>query len=337
MAQFAKEDIQKAGGHVGRSPRTIRRWAACGIDIRDITQLETCAKQSSDRTFGRYGDGARLLGAKGGSKTSEAKRQASQQNGKRGGRPKGLGSVANAVFNCDAWQISPRNVIFSRTPSTEEWRLIFEYLRVSGNWFHIGSALAELSRKLREEYTADEQWLEGMRATYRGIKGFDEDVAVNKRLAEKLKVTTSVFDDRYKAKEAMHVCEALGQHRFKLSWRHHRDAVAECGKANGAEAIEWLHQADENQWTVSQMRAEIRRSQATYSARQDTAKTATLTSAIRHLSDHVKAVVSTRPIEQWSDLEVCAFMQDAEPVLQFLRALQTRMRQSEAAFEFYTA
>jgi hypothetical protein len=324
MAQLANEDIRKAGGLVGRSPRTIRRWAARGVDIRDITQLETSAKQCSERTFGRYGDGARLLGAKGGSKTSEAKRQASQQNGKRGGRPEGLGSVANAVFKCDAWQISARNVIFSRTPSTEEWRLIFEYLRVSGNWFHIGSALAEFTRKLREEYMADKQWLEGKRATYRGIKGCDEDVAVNKRLAEKLKVTTLDFDDPYKAKEAMHVCEALGQHRFKLGWGHHRDAVAECGIANGAEAIEWLRQADENQWTVSQMRAEIRRSKATYSFRHDTAKCLTLTGEINRLARRVKMFVSVRPVEKWTDQEICGFVHDAEPVFQFFGQILRR-------------
>src|SRR6516164_11456219 len=88
MSQILKEDIHQAASIVYRSSRTIRRWIAKGIDIRDATSLQKFANQVSDHGFGRRGNGARLMGKKGGSRTSDAKRRASQANGKRGGRPK---------------------------------------------------------------------------------------------------------------------------------------------------------------------------------------------------------------------------------------------------------
>src|SRR6516164_236687 len=88
MSQILKEDIQQAAGIVHRSSRTIRRWIAQGINIRDTTSLLKFANQMSDHTFGRQGNGARLMGKKGGSRTSDAKRRSSQANGKRGRRPK---------------------------------------------------------------------------------------------------------------------------------------------------------------------------------------------------------------------------------------------------------
>jgi hypothetical protein len=88
MSHKLKEDIHRAASIVNRSSRTIRRWIAQGVDIRDTTNLQKFAKQVSEHTFGRRGNGARVMGKKGGSRTSDAKRQSSRANGKRGGRPK---------------------------------------------------------------------------------------------------------------------------------------------------------------------------------------------------------------------------------------------------------
>jgi hypothetical protein len=103
MSHLRKEDIDQAAAMVHRSPRTIRRYAAQGVDIRDSTSLQRFADQARDRTFGRQGNGARSMGKKGGSKTSEAKRLSSQINGKRGGRPKDGMLVLRKVIRDGRW------------------------------------------------------------------------------------------------------------------------------------------------------------------------------------------------------------------------------------------
>jgi hypothetical protein len=247
----SESDIQTAAGRVNRSGQTIRRWVKKGADVSNPRTLDEFARRVAARSFGRNGSiGARELGAKGGSKTSSAKKRSSRDNARLGGRPKTLATVARETFKCDAWQISEKNVVFNRFPSTEEWRLLFEYLRVSGNFFQVGSALAYRAAELRERYMQDKQLI-------------DAKIA-ERQVTRHLKADISEFDDPEKALEASRVCAALGGKWLKLPWKYHRDAVAECWRDNAAEAITWLEKAEAGGWSVSELRAHIRRSHSAY-------------------------------------------------------------------------
>jgi hypothetical protein len=145
MSLLAKEDINQAAAHVRRSPRTIRRWADSGVDIRDLTNLEVFANRISDRTFGRYGNGAQVMGANGGSRTSVAKKESSKLNGKRGGRPKdGMLLLRRAIRNAN--QLDLRNA------SDEDLKTIWPSLMevYQYHMFWIADTLNEIARRYGE-------------------------------------------------------------------------------------------------------------------------------------------------------------------------------------------
>lgn len=145
MSNPKRNDVQQAANLVHRSPRTIRRWAAQGVDIRDLTELETFANQVSARTFGRYGIGAQLMGKKGGSNTSDAKRQTSKLNGKRGGRPKeGMFLLRRAIRNGN--QLDLGNA--SDDDLKAIWSVLVEIDRYYLFW--VGDVLNEIARRQGE-------------------------------------------------------------------------------------------------------------------------------------------------------------------------------------------
>jgi hypothetical protein len=151
MSQIRKEDLKQAAILVHRSPRTIRRWAAQGVDIRDVTKLETFANQVSDRAFGRYGNGARLMGRKGGSKTSGAKKQSSKLNGRRGGRPKdGMFLLRRAIRN--GKQLNTRKELDFKNASDDDLKAIWPVLvEIDQSYlFWVGDILNEIARRYGE-------------------------------------------------------------------------------------------------------------------------------------------------------------------------------------------
>jgi len=58
------------------------------------------------------------------------------------------------------------------------------------------------------------------------------------------------FTDPMGAWEAFRVCETLGNTRRKLSYAHHREALAECS-SNSQEALKWLRKAEEGKMGAS--------------------------------------------------------------------------------------
>jgi hypothetical protein len=278
------------------------------------------------RSFGRSGNtGARELGAKGGSATSSAKQRSSRDNAKLGGRPKTLATIARETFRCDAWQVSEKNVAFNSAPTVEEWRLLLDYLRISGNLFQIGSALAYRATELRERYRKDQQWLDAREAAYRGSKYFDADNAIERQVQQHIEADLVGFDDIEKALEARLVCESLEGQWLNLPWRHHRDSVAECRWENGTEAIRWLRQAEKEGWRVSELRARIRIAHSQTGAKVVEKRTLTIGSEARRMTRLLTEITEKNPVETWSPLQAQAVIDDFKPLFD---ALQPVVQQS---------
>jgi hypothetical protein len=143
MANIRREYIQKAASTVGRSERTIRRWAEQGVDIRDGDKLKSYANKAMMRSFGRNGRAGRVMGKKGGSRTSDAKRSSSRQNGRHGGRPKDGMELLNGAIDREAVALSLKD-----TPDTDLkaiWRVLDSLENCLD--FLIGDALVEIGKR----------------------------------------------------------------------------------------------------------------------------------------------------------------------------------------------
>jgi hypothetical protein len=131
-----KNDIAKAAKLAGRSPVTIRRWKRDGVDITNSGALLAYARQASEHSI-RYG-GARSIGRKGGRATSDAKRVASQKNGKRQAMPgKRLLLQVVTSNDLDLKADTAHLLEFFDASMTAEKQL---------SWF-MGNALVELERR----------------------------------------------------------------------------------------------------------------------------------------------------------------------------------------------
>jgi hypothetical protein len=293
MSLRLKEDIQQAASIVHRSSRTIRRWIAQGIDIRDTTSLQKFANQASDHAFGRQGNGARLMGRKGGSRTSDAKRRSSQANGKRGGRPKdGMLLLRKAISY-------EKRLDLRNTPDNDLKAIWSTLVDLEDNYlFWVGDILNEIAKRHGD---ASAKW---------AIKH-----SPNPEKFQEAKMISQRFSP------------TIGQRRFNLDWRYYREVVAECGRGNTEMALKWLQAADYNKWTVVQMRAAIRQSMGVDKAPRDTVpspKQISLTSVIKRATQSVKEVLKDNPVDQWDLDGTYAFVDDIEPLLDIIRQVQKR-------------
>jgi hypothetical protein len=94
--------------------------------------------------------------------------------------------------------------------------------------------------------------------------------------------------------EAMRLCDGL-RTRKRLSFAHPKECYLEC-RQDSALALEWLGKAEENGWSVSQMRREIRRSFAVSSPDPHGSGSITLTSDLSRLKCKIVLLTSERPI-----------------------------------------
>ena len=289
MSQILKEDIRQAASIVHRSSRTIRRWIAQGINIRDTTSLLKFANQMSDHTFGRQGNGARLMGKKGGSRTSDAKRRSSQTNGKRGGRPKDGMLLLRKAIRDERW-IDPQNADDNDLKAI--WSALVGIHKAHPFW--VGDILNEIAKRHGD---AAAKW-------------------------------ATADDD---AIEAMKICEFLGDRRFKLSWKHHREAARECNRDREL-ALKWLQIAQDAGWSVANMRAAIRLELADRAPKPDAApkRSISTTGVIRKATKAIAEIVSARPVDAWNFNEVSAFVDDIEPLLNIVRRVHEKLEQNQA-------
>jgi hypothetical protein len=131
--------------------------------------------------------------------------------------------------------------------------------------------------------------------------------------------------------EAMKICEFLGDRRFKLSWKHHRDAARECNR-NRELALKWLQIAQDADWSVANMRAAIRLDLADRAPKQPqpAPKQVSATSVIRKATKSLKDIVDANPVDQWNVHEVSVFIEDAEPLLELVDRAYERLEQNHA-------
>jgi hypothetical protein len=123
--------------------------------------------------------------------------------------------------------------------------------------------------------------------------------------------------------EAMKICEFLGDRRFKLSWKHHRDAARECNR-NRELALKWLQIAQDADWSVANMRAAIRLELADRAPKPDAVpkRRVSTTSVLHKATKSIKEIVADRPVDNWTLCEVNAFIEDAEPLLKIVRRIK---------------
>jgi len=286
MSEIQKAQIQRAATLVHRSPRTIRRWIAQGADIRDEGKLKRFANEVGARTFGRYGNGARSIGKKGGLKTSSVKRQSSKLNGKRGGRHKdGMFLLKKAIRN--------GNQLDLRSASDDDLKALWPALVEIGKWhlFWTGDALNEIFRR-HGEFSA--------------------------RLASKQSPEPIEF---WHAATVSRVL--VPEDRNSLTYKHHVAAIAETG-GNITDIRIWLKIAEEQCWTRPQLRAAIREARAEHSQQKRTKGTKTITGELHRLTSRVKEVISKRPVKEWSLEEVNVFLDDAELLAETIEDAQNR-------------
>jgi len=287
-----KEDIHQAASIVNRSSRTIRRWIAQGVDIRDTTRLQKFADQVSDHAFGRRGNGARLMGKKGGSRTSDAKRRSSQDNGKRGGRPKdGMLLLRKAIQ--DGRRVDLENA------NDDDLKRIWSALVAihKEHLFWVGDILDEIEKR------------HGNDSAKEAIKR-----SPNPEKFREAKIISQIFS------------QAIGQRRFNLDWRYYREVVVECGKNSNEMTLQWLQAAENNKWTVAQMRAAMRQGLGVDKAPKDKGapKQVSTNVVIKRTTQTLKEVIKTNPVDQWSLDKTCAFIDDAEQLLDIIRQVQRR-------------
>jgi hypothetical protein len=130
------------------------------------------------------------------------------------------------------------------------------------------------------------------------------------------------FTDPMGVWEAFRVCETLGAARRKLSYAHHREALAECG-SNAQEALRWLRKAEEGQWSVKDLRRAIRLDRGLYKGEADRG-TPTLCGAVNKLHIQISDVLKLKPVDELKLEEVSELLDELRPVEEVLQKLRQR-------------
>jgi hypothetical protein len=99
-----------------------------------------------------------------------------------------------------------------------------------------------------------------------------------------------------------------------LSWSHHREVAA----LPVVEQKKWLTQALENEWTVSELRINMRKSLAEYSSDDDeTTKSFNLVSWTQVGVRWLRQETRKAPVENWSSERRDLIKKDLEPIVEF--------------------
>jgi len=103
-----------------------------------------------------------------------------------------------------------------------------------------------------------------------------------------------------------------------LSWSHHREVAA----LSIGDQKKWLKQALENEWTVSELRINMRKSLAEYSdTDDDSVKSFNLVSWTQEGVRWLRQETRKAPVEQWSADRRGLIKKDLEPIVEFYSKL----------------
>ncbi len=126
------------------------------------------------------------------------------------------------------------------------------------------------------------------------------------------------FRDPVEIWDAMRVCESLSGNRVEnVGYKHHRAALDEC-RGDGKAALSWILRARDENWEISELRANIRRALSASPVEQKTSRQLTITSEIRRFSEALRELVARRPISTWTPEECKAFLADCVPIIKIL-------------------
>lgn len=103
-----------------------------------------------------------------------------------------------------------------------------------------------------------------------------------------------------------------------LSWSHHREVAA----LSVSEQKRWLTKALDNEWTVSELRINMRKTMAEYSEESETStKSFNLVSWSQEGLRWLKQETRKTPIEEWSDERRELIKKDLEPIVEIYQKL----------------
>ena len=104
---------------------------------------------------------------------------------------------------------------------------------------------------------------------------------------------------------------------YGLSWSHHREV---CPLSPEDQKV-WLTKALEQEWTVSELRVNMRKSLAEYSEEDTYSKSFNLVSWTQEGLRWFKQEVRKNPIENWSNERKVLIKKDLEPIVEIYKSL----------------
>ncbi len=129
-------------------------------------------------------------------------------------------------------------------------------------------------------------------------------------------------------KSAMQVSEKVSKNNrlFSLSWSHHREVAALGAK----EQKDWLKLAEENKWTVSELRQAIRQDNAHLTdGSEDGEPFAPIASLWMDALRPLRKRENEKPLTDWPDGEIKAVIRVINPAIEFHRRLTEEVERRE--------
>jgi hypothetical protein len=214
----------------------------------------------------------------------------------------------------NAATFEPRKLTLSKSATSEDIARIIEFIQAASDYslFWWGDLLNELSLRKTAEVTAN-------------YTKFDEktQARINKTVEEYVRGIAGNSDNAERVLEAARVCEAIGGERYGLSYEFHREAVAECGR-NRKESQYWLAMTEKNKWSVSEMRAAIRKHRSEGAEKSESKKCVSFAGDVRRLQTSISRLIESKPVEQWTSSEVNSALDDLEPLMSIHSSIYRR-------------
>jgi hypothetical protein len=183
-----------------------------------------------------------------------------------------------------------------------------------------GDRLKELTKFLISAHNSSLWWLGDLLCFLKATKGqlWADEVAAQS-------------DDSLRLNEAAHICGQFKE-RYKVSFQHHRDAFLEAGR-DPVKAATWLKRAEENGWSVSEMRRAIRDGNRVGKERINVKGSVTITGAIASLRFTMNRILQERPISEWELEQIIALKTDIQPILDLAQMIDARLNELAAEFQ----
>lgn len=166
------------------------------------------------------------------------------------------------------------------------------------DWARVGKGMAKASRSL--------QWWIGDWLNY-GVRDYGDKRALAIDHAEVFGLSPETL------RHSMWVAEKVVNRLTSLSWAHHREVAGLPGRDQG----KWLHKAEAEGWSVSELRQAIRSEGSDYNDKRVTAASAGPTRLLLDL----KRWATSEDVTSWPKERKEAVKRDLEPLVELWRKL----------------